>query len=83
MQIYYQFPRRERNPPNRDLTGPFLSSLQGDSGGPLLYLDNSSDQYYVVGIVSFGVKCALPEFPGVYTKVGHFLGWIRSVVETT
>ncbi|ROT74895.1 clip domain serine proteinase 1 [Penaeus vannamei] len=58
-------------------------SCNGDSGGPLLYLDNSSDQYYVVGIVSFGVKCALPEFPGVYTKVGHFLGWIRSVVETT
>lgn len=82
MQLLFQLPRREKNPPNGDLTSPSFF-LQGDSGGPLLYVDNSSDQYYVVGVVSFGVKCALPEFPGVYTKVGHFLGWIRNVVEST
>ncbi|KAG0692813.1 Proclotting enzyme [Chionoecetes opilio] len=48
----------------------------GDSGGPLHYLDLLEGKYYVVGIVSIGVGCARPDFPGVYTRVTSFLDWI-------
>ncbi|KAG0718763.1 Proclotting enzyme [Chionoecetes opilio] len=48
----------------------------GDSGGPLHYLDLLEGKYYVVGIVSFGVGCARPDYPGVYTRVTSFLDWI-------
>jgi secreted trypsin-like serine protease len=50
-------------------------SCQGDSGGPLLM--KIRDKYTVLGVVSFGYKCAEPNFPGVYTRVSYFRKWIE------
>lgn len=55
-------------------------SCSGDSGGPLNY-KAPSGRYYIAGIVSFGVGCARPEFPGVYTRVSAFLDWIVNNVQ--
>ncbi|XP_058984784.1 trypsin 3A1-like [Musca domestica] len=45
-------------------------SCQGDSGGPL-FRDN-----ILYGVVSWGVGCALPDYPGVYARVSSVLPWI-------
>lgn len=55
---------------------PCSGVSQGDSGGPLMY---HSDQWQVVGIVSWGHGCGGPSTPGVYTKVTAYLNWIYNV----
>ncbi|XP_068622389.1 trypsin-1 isoform X2 [Battus philenor] len=51
-------------------------SCQGDSGGPLLV--QQGEKYQIVGIVSWGVGCGRPGYPGVYTRITRYLSWIRA-----
>ncbi|XP_037952058.1 chymotrypsin-2-like [Teleopsis dalmanni] len=46
----------------------------GDSGGPLLL-----DGQVQLGIVSWSIKpCTVAPYPGVYTKVSHYIDWIEA-----
>nr|XP_046253877.1 trypsin I-P1-like [Scatophagus argus] len=49
-------------------------SCQGDSGGPLICNN------YLEGIVSWGISCASPYFPGVYTRVRSYVSWINWII---
>ncbi|XP_047478379.1 mucin-5AC-like isoform X2 [Penaeus chinensis] len=53
----------------------FKDTCQGDSGGPLVakLCDGTWAQ---IGVVSYGFRCAVPDNPGVYTRVSAFANWI-------
>lgn len=57
-------------------------SCQGDSGGPLVIYDEVTSSWKLAGIVSWGIGCALPGLPGVYTRVSSYVEWIQEVAET-
>ncbi|KAM8710792.1 hypothetical protein ACLKA7_017427 [Drosophila subpalustris] len=60
-------------------------SCNGDSGGPLMTTEGFGNQlrFYLIGIVSYGVGCARPEVPGVYTSTQFFMDWILQKLEDT
>ncbi|MFY0568725.1 serine protease [Archangium lansingense] len=47
-------------------------TCQGDSGGPLVINGE------LVGITSWGWDCAASNRPGIYTRVGNYVDWIKS-----
>ncbi|XP_058268437.1 tryptase-like [Hemibagrus wyckioides] len=62
------------------LTEGGKDSCQGDSGGPMVFKHNET--WVQAGIVSFGYGCALPNYPGVYTRVSQYQDWIKSFITT-
>jgi len=55
-------------------------TCQGDSGGPMMVSDGSF--LILAGLTSWGIGCADPDFPGVYTRLGDpgLNKWVRDRV---
>ena len=65
-------------------------ACKGDSGGPLTCARNGATtalekERYLCGIVSWGTTCSRTRnyfYPGIYTDVTKFTGWIRKFMRT-
>lgn len=55
-------------------------SCNGDSGGAAFVFDMDGN-IVQVGIISFGVSCALLGFPSVNSKVSAYVSWIKSIYD--
>ncbi|NXD44040.1 ACRO protein, partial [Copsychus sechellarum] len=51
---------------------------QGDIGAPLVCKDNDEDNFWLVGLASWGEGCARARRPGLFTSTQHFHAWIRA-----
>lgn len=58
-----------------------VDTCQGDSGGPMFRRD-ASNNWIEVGIVSWGIGCARPNLPGVYTEVSRFANEISAAADS-
>jgi secreted trypsin-like serine protease len=54
-----------------------VDTCQGDSGGPMFRRD-ANNAWVQVGITSWGLGCARPENPGVYTQTSFFAAAIAA-----
>jgi secreted trypsin-like serine protease len=51
-------------------------ACQGDSGGPVLMPD-ANLQLVQVGVTSWGIECAKPHMPGIYSRLSKLGDWVR------
>ncbi|GBP27563.1 Serine protease 7 [Eumeta japonica] len=57
-------------------------ACRGDSGGPLMR-ERPGGVWESVAVVSFGNGCGLDGWPGVYTSVASYRGWIENIMQST
>jgi len=72
------------NPQNEEITDNMIcakkddkDACQGDSGGPLIADEPQHDHSVIIGVVSWGIGCALADFPGVYSRVTAQIDFIK------
>lgn len=53
-------------------------ACSGDGGSPLVC--RAGNQFYVAGLVAWGIGCGATNIPGVYVNVLNFLDWINSII---
>ncbi|XP_063114896.1 vitamin K-dependent protein C [Cavia porcellus] len=58
------------------ILGDSRDACDGDSGGPMVA--SFQGTWFLVGLVSWGEGCGVPNNYGVYTKVSRYLDWINS-----
>ncbi|NWV20860.1 ACRO protein, partial [Origma solitaria] len=57
-----------------------VGTCQGDSGGPLVCHDSRRDIYWQLGITSWGIGCARPKRPTVFSSTQYYYNWITNTI---
>ncbi|XP_054980561.1 transmembrane protease serine 12 [Sorex araneus] len=58
-----------------DEDGKF-DTCRGDSGGPLMCYLPEHEQFFAMGITSYGLGCGRKNFPGVYSGLSFHKNWL-------
>ncbi|XP_037967408.2 serine proteinase stubble [Plutella xylostella] len=56
-------------------------SCEGDSGGPMVVQRDRDRRFVLGGVISWGIGCAEPNQPGVYTRISEFRDWINQILQ--
>lgn len=57
-----------------------LFCFVGDSGGPMV-IQRDDKRFLLAGVISWGIGCAEPNQPGVYTRISEFRDWINQILQ--
>ncbi|GJQ86787.1 hypothetical protein Trydic_g5580 [Trypoxylus dichotomus] len=57
-----------------------FDSCEGDSGGPMV-IQRADKRFLLAGVISWGIGCAEPNQPGVYTRISEFRDWINQILQ--
>lgn len=57
--------------------GQITDACKGDSGGPIVAHNFNRTRATLVGIISKGKDCSLPEYPGIYADMSKLRGWVE------
>ncbi|XP_077557129.1 clotting factor B-like [Haemaphysalis longicornis] len=78
---------RTQELPRGIIAGQICTDVRGNEGGcdrylgsPMIVPDRSY-RWSAVGVATFLEKCGDPNFPGIYTKVTHYLPWIQRIMK--
>lgn len=58
----------------------FYYQIVGDSGGPMV-IQRDDKRFLLAGVISWGIGCAEPNQPGVYTRISEFRDWINQILQ--
>lgn len=58
----------------------YFRSNAGDSGGPMV-IQRDDKRFLLAGVISWGIGCAEPNQPGVYTRISEFREWINQILQ--
>ena len=45
-----------------------------------MFYSQPKEVWILAGITSYGYRCALPDYAGVYTRTSAYMTWIQSIV---